>query len=67
MRLVKTNYPKTQLYTNDVPNEFLSFYLTFKREKSSDTHERKKQDSVNQDILTDFFFRGKVTLKYKRS
>jgi len=43
---------KPPLPNNDVPKKFLSFYSTFKSEKSADTHESEQQDSVDQEIET---------------
>ena len=42
--LVSLNNSKFQSSTNDVPNDFLSFYSTFETETSTATNER--QDSI---------------------
>ena len=56
--LVPSNNPKTQLSTNDVPNDVLSFYSTFETVTITATQESQQQDTVDKEIEseTQFFF-----------
>ena len=51
--LIPLNKPKAQIPTNDVPKNFLSFYSTFKSEKSKKVNESEQKDSVDQEIETE--------------
>ena len=46
------NNPKTQLSTNDVPNDFYRSTPSLKQKRSTATHENEQQDSVDQKIET---------------
>ena len=51
--LVPPNYSKTQLSTNDVLNDLLSFYSTFVTETSTATNGREQHGLVDLEIQTD--------------
>ena len=51
--LIPLNKPKAQIPTNDVPKNFLSFYSTFKSERSEKINESEQKDSVDQEIETE--------------
>ena len=51
--LVPPNYSKTQLSTNDVLNDLLSFYSTFVTETSTAANGREQHGLVDLEIQTD--------------
>ena len=51
--LIPPTKPNAQIPTNDVPKNFLSFYSTFKSERSADNHESEQKYSVDQEIETE--------------
>ena len=51
--LVPPNKRKSPIPTNDIPKKNLSFYSTFKSERSANTYESEQHGSVDQEVKTE--------------